>query len=154
MSATQHNSNGVELGPHGYVVCTVCGKEVSDISRETSRAYAQCLSHRRDYSHKERDNTMPRVPKPSEAKKQKKEKAHKKPKASKKAPRTKKEGTATKGAYAELTALAKEQDGLTPDEIRAECAKRGLSKKTGGNYVCYLKRDGLVKKEAKEKEAA
>lgn len=40
------NQLGVPIGPNGYVICTICGREVSEISRETGPGYAQCLSHR------------------------------------------------------------------------------------------------------------
>jgi RNA polymerase-binding transcription factor DksA len=50
----QYNSNGVELGPRGYVICRVCGEEVPDISRETTKRYAECVSHQRDSKRKER----------------------------------------------------------------------------------------------------
>jgi len=158
MSIVRHNTQGVELGPNSYVRCTTCGKEVQGISRETSREYAICLHHRDTFT---KGDIMPAVPKPSQAgeiMKEKKRSHHKKantkPKAAKKPKAERKKSEGAVSHYAELTELAKAADGLTPDEIRAECEKRGLSTKTGGNYVCYLKRDGLVKKAAKDKEAA
>lgn len=47
--------------------------------------------------------------------------------------------------YAELKELATQNSGLSPDDIRMECLQRNLTKKTASNYVCYLRRDGLVK---------
>jgi len=47
------NSQGVELGPNGYVLCTVCGAEAHGISRETRAEYAKCEQHRDKQSHKE-----------------------------------------------------------------------------------------------------
>jgi len=44
---TIYNSQCVALGPNGYVICLSCGKEVQEISREVTPAYAQCLSHQR-----------------------------------------------------------------------------------------------------------
>ena len=44
----KRNAAGVELGPHGYVLCTTCRKEVSDVSREVSPEYAKCEYHRRN----------------------------------------------------------------------------------------------------------
>lgn len=40
------NSQGVPVGKMGYVICTLCGKEVTEISREVSIGYAKCLHHR------------------------------------------------------------------------------------------------------------
>jgi len=39
------NSEGVPLGVNGFVVCYTCGKEVQEVSRETTKEYARCLSH-------------------------------------------------------------------------------------------------------------
>ena len=46
---TQTNSQGVPLGPRGFVICQHehCGKEVSDVSREVSFEYAKCEPCRR-----------------------------------------------------------------------------------------------------------
>lgn len=41
------NSQGTPLGPRGYVLCLNCGKEVTEISKETSMEYARCLIHRK-----------------------------------------------------------------------------------------------------------
>ena len=49
----KRNSEGVELGPNGYVLCTVCGAEAHGISRETRAEYAKCELHRDKQSHQE-----------------------------------------------------------------------------------------------------
>jgi hypothetical protein len=150
MGHLAYNREGVELGTRGYVRCQQCGKEVSDISKETRREYAICLSHVRT---QQKGDIMPAVPKPSQVGEVKAEqkRSHHKVKAAKKLKAVAKEGKPTrkakKGAishYAELKAMAAEAGGLTPETIRAECSKRGLSAKTGGNYTCYLKREKLV----------
>lgn len=40
------NSQGVPVGPNGYVLCQICGKEEQGISREVTIDYAYCLQHR------------------------------------------------------------------------------------------------------------
>jgi hypothetical protein len=93
---------------------------------------------------------MPSVPKPSQEKKAKSPKAKKEKVVRPKKERAEKADKAAerKSHYAEIKALAETAGSLTPDEVRKECEQRGLTKKTAGNYVCYLNRDGLVKKAA------
>jgi hypothetical protein len=58
-----HNQSGVPLGPSGYVVCQVCGKEVQEISKETAQQYAFCFLHRPSHH---TEVHMPAAPKPSQ----------------------------------------------------------------------------------------
>jgi len=88
MGSIMHNAAGVELGPNGYVCCTMCGKEVQGISRETSKEYAICLHHRDTNT---KGDIMPAVPKPSQAgeikKAKKKDRGQKKVKKATREPR-------------------------------------------------------------------
>lgn len=129
------NASGAPTGPNGHVLCRTCGVEVTGISRETRLEYALCLSHRRQ--HKEDD--MPRAPKPSEKKREKKRAAK---------PNGKAKANGHAGHFGDILAKARDAGGMTGDEIRAECKRRKLSEKTGGNYVCYLRKAGVVKEAA------
>jgi hypothetical protein len=40
MKRVQINSQGVPLGPNGYIICGHCGQEAQDVSREVCHAYA------------------------------------------------------------------------------------------------------------------
>ncbi len=90
---------------------------------------------------------MPAVPKPSQVVKEKKERRGKKQeksarKAALKADKPNRAGGAV-NHYADLKAMAA-AGGLSPQDVRDECLHRGLTKKTAGNYVCYLRKEGLI----------
>jgi hypothetical protein len=136
MTTTTHlNSSGVPLGPRDYVTCRVCGEEVPGISRETRAEYALCLADRaKTRNQTEEGETMPSAPKPSSKKRKK---------AAKGARRANGNG----GAYGEILAKAQADGGWTPSDIRAECARRKLTKNTSDNYVTYLRKAGAVREE-------
>ena len=46
---------------------------------------------------------------------------------------------------AEITALADNRGGMTPEDVRAECRRRGLLKKTAANYVWAVRKAGRLK---------
>lgn len=61
----------VHHGPRGYILCTVhgCGKEVPELSRETSYEYAKCQRHRQSISQPDKgDDNMSTATKEARAK--------------------------------------------------------------------------------------
>ena len=50
MKGKKVNRVGVEVGPRGYVLCQVCGKEATDICKDTAREYAKCVQCRKPKS--------------------------------------------------------------------------------------------------------
>jgi hypothetical protein len=146
------NKAGAWLSAGGYVLCMVCGKENQGISRETGPDFALCINHSRQ---QQEVCIMGAVPKPSQVKKVAAEKRshHKKAKPMKEAKVAKPTAAAkasnghdkVAGHFAQITELAKAAGGWTGEQIREECATRGLSLKTAGNYVCYIKRAGFVR---------
>ena len=40
MKQIKYNSEGVQTGPNGYIICGYCKQEVQEVSRETTIPYA------------------------------------------------------------------------------------------------------------------
>lgn len=140
------NAAGAQLGPRGYIVCTVCGKETQELSRETHPDYAKC-PRCRPPSHKE--DLMPAVPKPSQAEKKpaRASRAASVKQQTKKAAPTNGSGHTppTKGKCGTWLAEIKEKGGATRKELIDGCVGRGLKATMHTAMAAYCRQLGLLK---------
>lgn len=149
------NSHGVELSANGYVLCSICGKEVQEISKETALPYDQCPQHSRAQP---KGDLMPAVPKPSASRKQRRTASRQKPSRT----RSRKTRTASRpakpmrppavlenkgGKSGAVIQLARERGGLSRAEIIAESEKLGLKGSSCVLVAGYCKKLGLLKTE-------
>ena len=146
MQLFARNSAGVPLSERGFIMCVKCGREMTMVSKETSREYAICNIH-------PKEDHMPAVPKPSKRVAAPKQKYVR---ASKRAPDLVQVGETgppavrtvkipqhgTMGAILQAIRVC---GGMTLAEIEVECRLHPVGKHGVRDAVYYAKKLTLFK---------
>jgi hypothetical protein len=143
------NSVGTVTSERGYVICRECGREVTEISKETAYEFAYCPGHRpneevrselpRNSAQQTQEGARAMTTATMEKKKTKKPRAEHMPKKPK------------EGGMASLIAWAKEEGGVTQEQIDSKYKSFGLGGKSNMHAAYQCRKLKLLKEEDKPK---